>query len=717
MTASPPTATWPATPHPSHISAKVARLQSSSPTQPFWSLEFFPPKTSQGSANLLARIARMNHALEPAWNNVTWGAGGTTQGKSLDLAGRCVAGLFDADVALTLDDNVLPGGGSSASAAAAAAPPPAWSDCCLHLTCTNVDKDSLDATLLTARRLGIRNILALRGDPPRGEEYWVAADARFQLATDLVRYIRSSHGDFFCVGVAAYPEGHCDSLDRDIDRDIDHLKLKQDAGAQFVITQLFYDVDVFIAWYKKCRAAGITIPILPGIMPIQNYQSFRRMTNLCRATVPTDVLQVLEPIRFDDAAVKDYGVQLAIHTIARLYLETDIRGFHLCTLNLEKSVTRVLQGLGWVDAGAEGGGESDITSTSASAPAPLKGPLARVAASEGITTRTPNKVLSTESGMVTPAGAEVSPKDYKATTAQALERVFTSVRPHAPGKQPLAPNTSATWDEFPNGRWGDARSPAFGEIDGYGVSLKVAPGDALRIWGTPTTDDEISNIFVRYLLGEIGCIPWCDAPIFEETYAIRDPLLKLNRPSGRNTAAVATDKVLRGKGWWTVGSQPAVDGVKSDNPTYGFGPPDGYVYQKAFVEFFASEEDKERLRRKALGEGSESPGSSSGPTVSFFAGNRAGAFESSVPPSSVEAVTWAVFPGKEIAQPTIIEEESFKAWRDEAFGIWAEWELLFPRGSPARECLRRAGEDRWLVTVVHHDFKDPGALWRWLLED
>ncbi len=188
--------------------------------------------------------------------------------------------------------------------------------------------------------------------PPRGEEYWVAADERFQHATDLVRYIRENHGDFFCIGVAGYPEGHADYVDRDVKRDLSYLKQKQDAGAQFIVTQLFYDVDRFLSWYKDCRDIGITIPILPGIMPIQNYQSFRRMTNLCKVECPGLILDALEPIKSDDAAVKEYGVSLSIHMIGRIFLETDIRGFHLCSLNLEKSIERILEGLDWkADAG------------------------------------------------------------------------------------------------------------------------------------------------------------------------------------------------------------------------------------------------------------------------------------------------------------------------------------------------------------------------------
>lgn len=382
------------------------------------------------------------------------------------------------------------------------------------------------------------------------------------------------------------------------------------------------------------------------------------MTNLCKTKVPQEVLQALEPIRFDDAAVKDYGVQLAISMVGRIYLETDIRGFHLCTLNLEKSVRRVLEGLGWV----QGGDSRGLLA------APQQPPM-------------------------TPAAVQ---RDYKLSTQEALARASLASK----GSPAASKIESATWDEFPNGRFGDARSPAFGEIDGYGASLKVPPADALKIWGYPVTEDDISVVFSSYLADIIQCVPWCDTPIYDETLAIQSQLLSLNLPAGAKSAAT------QGKGWWTVGSQPAVDGVSSSNPVYGFGPRDGYVYQKAFVEFFVSETDKSLLQKRIEEEGDG--------MISFFAGNRRGDFETNMPAGEVDAVTWGVFPGKEVAQPTIIEEESFRAWRDEAFAIWAEWESLFPKRSATGKLLKEIGERRWLMTVVHHDYKSPDALWNFL---
>lgn len=156
-------------------------------------------------------------------------------------------------------------------------------------------KNRIDSALDRAKQLGIDNILALRGDPPRGHEYWIETDAAFRHSSDLVHYIRQRHGDSFCIGVAAYPECHKDSSSAA--QDLNYLKLKQDLGADFIITQLFYDSDAFLNWLDKCATNGIEIPIIPGIMPIQNVPSLRRLANLCGAHIPSVISDHLEPIK------------------------------------------------------------------------------------------------------------------------------------------------------------------------------------------------------------------------------------------------------------------------------------------------------------------------------------------------------------------------------------------------------------------------------------
>lgn len=201
--------------------------------------------------------------LNPEFISCTWGAGGSTHDRTLELCSTAqhMYGL----------------------------------DTLMHLTCTNMEKDKIDLALSQAKEAGIRNILALRGDPPRGHEYWTPVDNQFKHAIDLVKYIRQQHGDTFCIGVAGYPEGHIDCPDKD--QDIQYLKEKVDAGADFIVTQLFYDVDVFIQWLGKCRDRGIKAPVVPGIMPIPTYQNFRRMVNLCNIKVPKEIMKHLDEIK------------------------------------------------------------------------------------------------------------------------------------------------------------------------------------------------------------------------------------------------------------------------------------------------------------------------------------------------------------------------------------------------------------------------------------
>lgn len=228
----------------------------------FVSFEFFPPKTDAGFRNLIARLTRMK-ALNPLFITITWGAGGSTNEKSLELASICQKQLGITTV--------------------------------LHLTCTNTNKEIIDSALEQAKRNGIRNILALRGDPPRTEEYWTP-NCDFNNAVDLVRYIKSQYGDFFCIGVAGYPEGHVDGSDnsnQNPEKDIPFLVEKVKAGADFIITQLFYDVDKFVHYcnlieqHEDLKKATL----IPGLLPITTFNSFHKATKLSHATIPSEILK------------------------------------------------------------------------------------------------------------------------------------------------------------------------------------------------------------------------------------------------------------------------------------------------------------------------------------------------------------------------------------------------------------------------------------------
>ncbi|KAI9190047.1 methylenetetrahydrofolate reductase (NAD(P)H) met13 [Blastocladiella emersonii ATCC 22665] len=563
-----------------------------------WSFEFFPPKTQAGVLNLYDRLERM-YSLGPSFIDVTWGAGGSTADLTLEICNvaQSVWGL----------------------------------ETCMHLTCTNMPRAKIDDALTRAREIGIQNILALRGDPPRGQEHWTACDGGFNHAIDLVRYIREKHGDWFCIAVAGYPEGHTENTD--VAADLRFLKDKVDAGADFVVTQLFYDVDLFVGWVKACRAAGINCPILPGIMPIQTFGGFVRMTSLSQTRVPQHVFNALEPIKDDDQAVKDYGVQLAIDMCKKL-IDNDIRAFHIYTMNLERSVRLILEGLDFVPA------------LETARPLPW------------------NPSLSAKR-----LGENVRPVFWRHRTLSYVNR-------------------TETWDDFPNGRWGDARSPAFGELDGYGVSLKLSRAESLKTWGRPTTLRHVYRVFADYCRGKIKALPWCDQPLAGESKLICDALGAANL-----------------RGFLTINSQPPVNGAKSSDPTVGWGPKGGYVYQKAYLEFFVSPAKLDALVALLRDTDPDS-------LITYHAVNRAGDdVRTNHAGDSPNAVTWGVFPGKEIVQPTIVDLASFMAWKDEAFALWDQWTNLYENDTQEHALLKALAGEWFLINIVHNDFtEDKGAL-------
>jgi methylenetetrahydrofolate reductase (NADPH) len=159
-------------------------------------------------------------------------------------------------------------------------------------------KDLIKTTLDQAKAAGIQNILALRGDPPKGTEKWEASEDGFKYAIDLVKFIREEYGDYFGIAVAGYPEKHPEATD--YKEDLHYLKAKIDAGADFVITQLFYNPDCFLRFVDDCRKIGMTCPIIPGIMPISSYKGFMNMTKFCKVSIPTHVTSTL-------AEIKDVG--------------------------------------------------------------------------------------------------------------------------------------------------------------------------------------------------------------------------------------------------------------------------------------------------------------------------------------------------------------------------------------------------------------------------
>lgn len=622
------------------IHERIAQLK---PHEFYFSLEFFPPKTESGLRNLLARMGRMS-ALNPLFATVTWGAGGTTAEKTLELATTCSKDLQ------------LP--------------------TCLHLTCTNTPKHVIDHALKKAADNNIRCILALRGDPPREQN--VSSPSHFEYAVDLVKYIRSQYGDFFSIGVAGYPDGHTDgsdSSDQNPEKDLKFLEEKVKAGADFIVTQLFFDVDKFVNYVKLVRSSPHIphdLPIIPGMLPINSFQLFSRAAKLSHAKIPPSVFKRFpEEIQHDDDKVKEVGVQLLTEMISEIYEKTGIRGFHFYTLNLEKSVAQIIDGSPLLSTILEKE-DFDNAISSDDEDIPHEKLKNRRRASS-----TTNRVIV---DAVTDKPSAPFTEDSKQAGLPNSRKALISI---SSGEGTLGKD--ATWDDFPNGRFSDSRSPAYGEIDGYGPTLKVSNDKAYEMWGNPVTTKDIGRIFSNYLSKKIHAIPWSDSGLNAETAIIQEELMELNS-----------------KGCFTIASQPACDGMKSSDRIFGWGPPKGFVYQKAFVEFFISK--KEWLDRLK-------PSIESNSQITYYYGDSKNAFNTNLERNSSNAVTWGAFPNREIIQTTIVEEESFRAWNEESFQLWREWQLLYPAKSSSFDLLQHVIDDYCLVSIVYHDYREESGLW------
>jgi len=274
-----------------HISNKLAEAERAG--KPVFSFEFFPPKTEQGVQNLYDRIDRM-HDFGPAFIDVTWGSGGSRSHLTTEMV-RIAQNVYGLET-------------------------------CMHLTCTDMGMEKVDAALKAAFDAGCKNILALRGDPPREKEKWQAVDGGFLYAKDLVKHIKKRWGDHFDIGVAGYPEG-CDDNQDQVTL-MDHLKEKVDAGGTFIVTQMFYDVDRFLKWVDEARAAGITVPIVPGIMPIHTHSAFMRRATGMNCHIPQNFIDALEPVQNDDAQVREVGKGL-VAEMCRKIIDAGILHLHL----------------------------------------------------------------------------------------------------------------------------------------------------------------------------------------------------------------------------------------------------------------------------------------------------------------------------------------------------------------------------------------------------
>jgi methylenetetrahydrofolate reductase (NADPH) len=275
--------------------------------RPVFSFEFFPPKTEEGQRTLGASLEVLRDDA-PDFVSMTYGAGGTTRNSTVELTRWIKQDL-----------------GIEAMA---------------HLSCVGEPRERLVEILGQIEAAGVENVLALRGDPPRGETQWRPHPGGLHYSVELIRLIRERYD--FCVGAACFPEVHPDAPDRA--SDLGYARAKQEAGAGFLITQLFFDNEFYFEFVEEARSAGVTVPIVPGIMPITNYGQIKRFTEMCGASIPDELERELNGRADDPEAVAELGVAYATLQCSDL-LARGAPGVHFYTLNRSPATRAILAAL------------------------------------------------------------------------------------------------------------------------------------------------------------------------------------------------------------------------------------------------------------------------------------------------------------------------------------------------------------------------------------
>ena len=329
---------------PVRIADKIKELEAKK--ERFIAFEFFPPKTQSGVENLRDRMIRMKRH-RPLYVDVTWGAGGSTSDTTIEICADAQKRGLTA---------------------------------CMHLTCTNMPRDKIDQALKDAEKYKLINILALRGDPPVGQVDFKPVDSGFACALDLIKFLRKQTGDKFGISCAGYPEGHPDRIrpvsslgrpmtkteearcstdfntnekfvctDEDFEKELAYLKEKVDAGAEFIVTQMFFDVQVYLDFVDACRRVGITVPIIPGIMCITSVAGFFRMIVFCKTRVPQSLYTVMKKLESSDNAeeLRAFAIAYGVDMCQKLLEGGKSSGLHFYTLNLDHVVDGILQGINW----------------------------------------------------------------------------------------------------------------------------------------------------------------------------------------------------------------------------------------------------------------------------------------------------------------------------------------------------------------------------------
>jgi methylenetetrahydrofolate reductase (NADPH) len=552
----------------------------------------------------------------------------------------------------------------------------------MHLTCAGKSEAELVSLLTAAREAGVRNILALSGEPVKG----TAAETPCLSSLNLINMINSMFPGDFGVAAGVYPEGWRlpgseTGTSTEMSAEVAHAKVKVDAGARLLICQFGFSAEHYHTFVKLCRVVGITVPILPGLLAVDQPRTALNMADHCHVPLPATLRQTLATVSEEAAGQPHTALQTQLCATAAALLGANAPGLHFYLLNLQSALTHVLR------------------SDSVAAAFKARGGLA------------------------------VHRRKLPWRASAVPERETEAVRPiFWANRSKSYIQRTAAWQEYPTGRWSDVadgggmpslapgalQSTAVGAdfLTGHAPSPKESSptsttdtaaaavsselggwGDAAdrrALWGERLESEQaVWDVFVGYLKGTVPRIPWCEMEMHPETGALGVSLQAMNN-----------------QGLLTINSQPQVGGEVSDHPVHGWGGPGGVVYQKAYVEFFARPEVVSAVMDVA--------GRAAFASIRFMAIDSRGNSYGNSKPGGATAVTWGVFPGREVVQPTVGDPEAFHVWRQEAFGLWREvWGNAYDEESSSYDLLHGMVDRYYLINIVENDYVK-GNIWEFI---
>lgn len=587
---------------------KIQRYAQAGHDVPFFSVEFFPPRTDKGAGNLIQLLDKFRDG-DPYFCDITWHAAGNP-GSEKPTSSITIAGVALNYCSL---------------------------DTMLHVICIGLKKADLRAHLERAKSLGIRNILALRGDKHDNCHVY-----DFHYASDLVQFIREEYGSYFTIVVAGYPVPHPEAESKE--HDLLNLKRKVDAGADVIITQLFFEAEDFIEFVRNCRAIGITIPIIPGICSINNYNSMCRFAQLATVPIPERIVRDLKPVKANDEAVRNYGVHFLVDLCRKLIAANLSSGLHFYTLN-QDTVIRVIKELGlWK--------KMEIRTL-------------------------PWRVAT----------------NYR-RVGESIRSVFWINRPKS------YIHRTSHWKDFSYASWSSSTMSSISEsMSSYYSFLEVSNSKHQLdgALGEQPTASSLNQVFYSYYsrystnfdtangetLSSISSLPWVQQA--------NSHFLK--------AAFQHYGQYITGGGLLITNYLPRLNGLCSEDRRLGWGEKGGKIYQKEYLEFFLAPHHLGRLTAVLQA-------TANNHDISYMVSNRSGSVQlSNWSPHTVNTLSWGSFPGyQRLIRAYVADLPSFGAWRDEAFGLFDSWLQLYPTESEAYQLISRVQEDYLLVSLIDNQF-------------